>query len=401
MGQELTLTDVAYVGKARKILFRRLLDYVALPASEVTAQERSMGGDILLDMLFHASDEERKSAAERLAEMREAPRRVLRYLAQSDFDIAEPLLVENDAFDASDFLQILDQVSVQHRRAIAERKHVPIAVCDALAENAEVEVLQALLSNAAAKLSEMALDTLVLRSRKAPELCPLIIKRLELRPMQAMAMFWWADGPSRRLILQRQAAERNELIDMCGDLFAMAAEEGWRDQITRQTLQLIERRQRSRTAIERSPFDSLEDAISHGAKNGPTPELIEDIGYLSGIKPITIAKIVTDPGGESIAVLCKATGLNREYLEKFWLASDRQILLTGGLKNPDYDYVLETYELLTVAKAQTTLRYWNWSLSTAFTLSALENAEELEEDGSDESTFSAAKRTVRLVFGQS
>lgn len=229
MGQELTLTDVAYVGKARKILFRRLLDYVALPASEVTAQERSMGGDILLDMLFHASEDERKSAAERLAHMREAPRRVLRYLAQCDFEIAEPLLVENEAFDASDFLQILDQVTVQHRIAIAERKYVAIAVCDALAENAEVEVLQALLTNDAAKLSETALDTLVLRSRKAPELCPLIIKRLELRPMQAMAMFWWADGPTRRLILQRQAAERNELIDMCGDLFAMAAEEGWRD----------------------------------------------------------------------------------------------------------------------------------------------------------------------------
>ena len=401
MGQELTLTDVAYVGKARKILFRRLLDYVALPASEVTAQERSMGGDILLDMLFHASEDERKSAAERLAHMREAPRRVLRYLAQCDFEIAEPLLVENEAFDASDFLQILDQVTVQHRIAIAERKNVAIAVCDALAENAEVEVLQALLTNDAAKLSETALDTLVLRSRKAPELCPLIIKRLELRPMQAMAMFWWADGPTRRLILQRQAAERNELIDMCGDLFAMAAEEGWRDQITRQTLQLIERRQRSRTAIERSRFDSLEGAIDYAAQNGLSPELIEDIGYLSGIKPITIAKIVTDPGGESIAVLCKATGLKREYLEKFWLATDRQILLTGGLKNPDYDYVLETYELLTVAKAQTTLRYWNWSLSTAFTLSALENSEELEEDGTEESTFSAAKRTVRLVFGQS
>ena len=401
MGQELTLTDVAYVGKARKILFRRLLDYVALPASEVTAQERSMGGDILLDMLFHASEAERKTAAERLANMREAPRRVLRYLAQCDFEIAEPLLIENEAFDASDFLQILDQVTVQHRKAIAERRHVATAVCDALAEKAEVEVLAALLVNDAAELSETALDTLVLRSRKAPELCPLIIKRLELRPMQAMAMFWWADGPTRRLILQRQAAERNELIDMCGDLFAMAAEEGWRDPITRQTLQLIERRQRSRTAIERSPFDSLEEAIGHAAQNGLTPELIEDIGYLSGLKPITIAKIVTDPGGESIAVLCKATGLKREFLEKFWLASDRQILLTGGLKNPDYDYVLETYELLTVAKAQTTLRYWNWSLSTAFTLSALENSEELEEDDSEESTFSAARRTVRLVFGQS
>ncbi|MEL7547135.1 MAG: DUF2336 domain-containing protein, partial [Pseudomonadota bacterium] len=294
MGQELTLKDAAFVGRSRNILFRRLLDYVALPASEVTAQERSMGGDILLDMLFHASDEDRKSAADRLAQMREAPRRVLRYLAQCSFDIAEPLLVENEAYDASDFLQILDDVSMQHRKAIAERKTVDVAVCDALAENGETEVLAALLTNKAADLSESALDTLVFRSRKAPELCQLIIKRLELRPMQAMAMFWWSDSATRRQILQRQAAERNELIDMCGDLFPMAAEEGWRDPITRKTLQLIERRQRSRTAVERSAFDSLEDAISSAAQTGLSPQLIEEIGHLSGIKPITIAKIVTD-----------------------------------------------------------------------------------------------------------
>ena len=401
MSQELTLKDTVYIGKSRTTLFRRLLDYVALPASEVTTQERAMGGDILLDMLFHATEEERIRAAQRLAQMREAPRRLLRYLAQCSFEIAEPILRENEAFDASDFLQILEHVSVHHRRAIAERKRVDVAVCDALAQKAEVEVLQVLLENEAAEMSEAALDTLVIRSRKAPELCPLIINRLELRPVQAMAMFWWADGPTRRQILRRQAAERSELIDMCGDIFPMAAEEGWRDSVTRNSLKLIERRQRNRAAAERSPYGSLEGAISVAAKDGMTPELTEEIGYLSGIKPITIAKIITDPGGESLAVLCKATGLKREFLEKLWLATDRQILLSGGVRNPNYDYVQETYELLTVAKAQTTLRYWNWSLSSTFTQATLEKTDVTEDDDTEENAFSAARRTVRLVFGQS
>lgn len=401
MSQELTLKDTVYIGKSRTTLFRRLLDYVALPASEVTTQERAMGGDILLDMLFHATEEERIRAAQRLAQMREAPRRLLRYLAQCSFEIAEPILRENEAFDASDFLQILEQVSVHHRLAIAERKRVDVAVCDALAQKAEVEVLQVLLANEAAEMSEAALDTLVIRSRKAPELCPLIINRLELRPVQAMAMFWWADGPTRRQILRRQAAERSELIDMCGDIFPMAAEEGWRDSVTRNSLKLIERRQRNRAAAERSPYGSLEEAISVAAKDGMTPELTEEIGYLSGIKPITIAKIITDPGGESLAVLCKATGLKREFLEKLWLATDRHILLSGGVRNPNYDYVQETYELLTVAKAQTTLRYWNWSLSSTFTQATLEKTDVTEDDDTEENAFSAARRTVRLVFGQS
>ena len=38
-----------------------------------------------------------------------------------------------------------------------------------------------------------------------------------------------------------------------------------------------------------------------------TPEMAQEIGYLAGIKPVTSAKILSDAGGEGVAVLCKAT----------------------------------------------------------------------------------------------
>ena len=81
-------------GHARRILLRRLIDFIAMPASQVAPQDRSMGGDILLDMLFHATDTERMQCARRIASLRDAPRRLLRYLAQCNIDIARPLLEE-------------------------------------------------------------------------------------------------------------------------------------------------------------------------------------------------------------------------------------------------------------------------------------------------------------------
>ena len=54
-------------GHARRILLRRLIDFIAMPASQVAPQDRSMGGDILLDMLFHATDTERMQCARRIA----------------------------------------------------------------------------------------------------------------------------------------------------------------------------------------------------------------------------------------------------------------------------------------------------------------------------------------------
>lgn len=386
-------------GRARRILLRRLIDYVALPGSQVAPQDRSMGGDILLDMLFHASEDEKKLCSERLATLSEAPRRVLRYLAQNELEIARPLLEVSEAFDSSDLIEILDHVSIEHRMLIARRKRVPIVVCDHLARRAEVSVIKALIANKGAEFSETAMDVLVDRSRKEEGLYHLLIKRLELKPAQAMAMFWWSDRDTRRTILQRHAADRAEMVAMCADVFAIAAQEGWSDPVARKTLQLIERRQRNRAAIDRSPFENLEAAVESAAMTGMTPELVQEIGYLAGIKPVTSAKILSDPGGEGIAVLCKATGLKKPSLKNFWLALKRPVEAEDGALDPMYEHLLETYDLLSVAKAQTTLRYWNWSLSSAFSPRNSSQSSSGLDQANDESAFSTARRTASLVFG--
>lgn len=387
-------------GHARKILLRRLIDYIALPGSQVAPQDRSMGGDILLDMLFHATEEERFLCSSRLSVMSEAPRRVLRYLAQCNLEIAQPLLEVSEAFDSSDLLEIVDHVSVEHRIMIAKRKRVPVAVCDHLARRGEISVVKALLKNKGAELSETAVDVLVGRSRSEEGIVELLISRLELKPAQAMAMFWWSDRDTRRIILQRHAADRSEMVGMCGDVFALAAKEGWADPVARKTLQLIERRQRNRAAIERSPFDSLEHAIEAAAQSGMTPELVQEIGYLAGIKPITSAKILSDTGADGIAVLCKATGLKKPSLRNFWLALRRPLEAEDGSVDTMFAHLEETYDLLSVAKAQTTLRYWNWSLSSAFSPSGSKDPDLASEQANDESTFSTARRTASLVFGK-
>lgn len=386
-------------GHARKILLRRLIDYIALPGSQVAPQDRSMGGDILLDMLFHATDEERLLCASRLSVMSEAPRRVLRYLAQCNLEIAQPLLENSEAYDSSDLLEIVDQVSTDHRIMISKRKRVPVALADQLARRGEISVVKSLLGNKGADLSEIAIDVLVGRSRKEEGLVQLLIGRLELKPAQAMAMFWWSDRDTRRIVLQRHAADRSEMVGMCGDVFAIAAKEGWSDPVARKTLQLIERRQRNRTAIDRSPYDSLEHAVEVAAETGMTPELVQEIGYLAGIKPVTSAKILSDTGGEGIAVLCKATGLKKPSLQNFWLGLKRPIIKEDGEADEMYAHLEQTYDLLSVAKAQTTLRYWNWSLSSAFSPGNSKETEAGTDQANDESAFSTARRTASLVFG--
>ncbi len=386
-------------GQARRTLLRRLIDFIAMPASQVAPQDRSMGGDILLDMLFHATDSDRLLCAKRIAVLSDAPRRLLRYLAQCNIDIARPLLEDSESFDSSDLLEVIDQVTPDHRVLIAKRKRVPSVVSDQLARRGEISAVKALIQNKGADLSETAIDILVERSRKEGDLSSLLINRLELKPAQAMAMFWWSDRDTRRTVLQRHAADRSEMVNMCADVFAIAAKEGWSDPVARKTLQLIERRQRNRQAIERSEFESLEDAIETAAAVGMTPELVEEIGYLAGIKPVTSAKILSDTGGEGIAVLCKATGLKRPSLKNLWIALKRPLEADDGSPHMLFAHLQETYDLLSVAKAQTTLRYWNWSLSSSYSPTQSQPPSVDDAHANDESAFSASRRTASLVFG--
>ena len=218
-----------------------------------------------------------------------------------------------------------------------------------------------------------------------------------MRPAHAYVLFWWADADARRTILQRFAVSREVLQEAAGDIFPMAAAENWQDPLARKALQFIERRQRNRAAIDKSPFDSLEAAVA-AAQSGLTRETAEEISYLSGLKPMTGAKIFTDPGGEPLAILCKATGLPKLAVRALWRGLRRPETEADGSLNPNLERVLTTYDMIAVDRAQTVLRYWNWSLSSALTPALLKAIRDGDEDGVDE--YSVPQRAAMLALSK-
>jgi uncharacterized protein (DUF2336 family) len=379
------VTKPASDGFARRTLLRRLMDVVALPASRGNYQDRAIAGDILLEMLIESDVAARELCARRLQEMSQAPKRLLRFLALDAPHVAQLVLSDNKAFDDADLVHIIQNGASPHRIAIARRKDIGPAVATAIAETGDVTAMRALLDNNQSKLSERSVDLMASASRKARDLTPLLILREEVRPAHALAMFWWAEAAERRHILLRFSAERTLLLEMCADIFRHAASEGFSDPVVRKALQVIERRQRNRAAIEKSPYENLEGAVSAAVVSGMDQQMMTEIAYLSGIKPTTAERIFQDAGGEGIAILCKATGLKRAYLRDLWKALGRAKAEGDDM---DFNRVSEIYETIAVAKAQTVLRYWNWSLSSAY------SPEEIEAQEEDPDTFT---RTLRMI----
>ena len=376
-------------------LLKRLADLVSLPSTRVNAFERATIADLMVEMLREADFDERARVAKRRSTLTEIPNILIRLLLRDELDIAYPLLTESAALNDTDLIDCIRHATGAHRRLIAMRRGVSEVVCEALLEGGETLVVEALLRNEQAKLSHAAIEGAVAMTLAQGQLVPMLLRRPELRPSHAYILFWWADADARRTILQRFAVSREILQEAASDVFSLAAAEGWQDALTRKALQFIERRQRNRAAIEKSPYPSLEAAVE-AAGGGLTRELAEEISYLSGLKPITGAKILSDPSGESLAVLCKAAGLPRTALRSLWRAMRRPETTPSGEMSPDLARVVATYDMLSVDRAQTVLRYWNWALSSAMTPTLARAIREDDSASLDE--FSTPQRAAMLAL---
>jgi uncharacterized protein (DUF2336 family) len=250
--------------------------------------------------------------------------------------------------------------------------------------------MEAVLRNTSARLSTQGVDLIVSRSRQAPSLPAFLVSRSELRPTQALVLFWWANFEARVHIVRRFAVDRSILIQELGEVFSMAAAEGWSDADARKTLQVIERRQRNRAAAAKSSYGSLEGALA-AVEHGLDRALINEIAHLAGLKPTTASQVLADPGGEAIAVFCKAVGLKRPALIALWRALRRPHGDPDSTDNP-LGRTVYIFDTLATTKAQTVLRYWNWS----FTADAADL--ELISFDDDALELTLARRNAALLF---
>ncbi len=341
-------------GRARLRLTRRLADIVCLPETRVSPQERWMTADVLEELLRNAAPDLRAKVAERLAGQGDAPAGLLRRLALDEFKVAEPILRRSQALTDFDMMEIARKGGPSHQMALARREHVSETVAASLASSGGPDVIAVLLRNRGARLAPQTTDFLVRELRENDRLAELLIKRPELRPNQAFALFWSVSHPLRRQILERFSVSRAILQEAAADVFPLAAGAGDVDRDVGEALRYIDRRQRNREAAERSVYGSLERAVEEYARRGEDLELQAEIARLAGVRPDLAERLLADMGGEPIAVLAKATGMSRAHLE----------LIVGkpgeGAEAARGQQAQLVFDTLSVDKAQTVLRYWNW-----------------------------------------
>ncbi len=337
--------------QARAVLLENVTDLFLSEEGRLSEQERALISDILLKLLEEVETAVRQELAEALVRSGIDLPEVERALARDEIAVARPILRKSRALRDPDLIEIVRWRTQEHRLAIAMRDGLSEAVSDALVEYGEEDVIEALLRNPDARLSEKAMEYLVAESRRIDRFQEPLVHRDELPDRLALRMFWWVGAALRQQILARIEADPvivDRAVKAAVDALKVAH------------------------APERSVHAKAHALVRRLRERGElTPEFllaclrrqrlavfVAGLAELGGVDLQTAWRIFVDRGGEGLAVLARAAGIAREQFAKLFLLLSE--VRNGQRAQPPgiLERILELFDKTSEEQAKIALFYW-------------------------------------------
>src|SRR5258707_4840964 len=152
-------------GTSREEIYLAVASLYRIQGTGLNERERALMHEILRRLTRDVEMAIRSARAERLADDPTAPHDLILLLADDKIEVARPLLLRSPLLTDADFLGLLAQAGQEHHETVASRDHIGEPVTDLLAKSEAEPVLMALVRNATAKISSLAFEALVEKSR--------------------------------------------------------------------------------------------------------------------------------------------------------------------------------------------------------------------------------------------
>lgn len=331
----------------RRELLREMTDLFMASPDVYSETENHQFGDILSRVAREMEMDVRQNLAVRLANVPNAPRGLILQLANDEISVAGPVLAQSKMLRDADLIALAKLKSQDHLHAIAGREEVSAEVSDALVERGDDKVLVKLVSNAGARLSEGAMESLTDRASNVEALRRPLVTRADLPPHLLNEMFFAVSAELKRMIMNRVAGLDPEIVDAA--------------------IRKSERRMKMRGATRDSEQARADAFIEHLAKSGPisegvlvnlakqkrSGETIAVFAKLAGLDIATAKRVMADPNPEALAIASRACRFDRQTFSTLALSrADETRSLSAAYE------LLELYDKVPVDAAQRVIRFW-------------------------------------------
>lgn len=311
--------------------------------------QRGLFGDVMTKIMPDVEAQARKSLAEQLAKVPNAPVEVIRSLANDAIDIARPVLTESPVLKDADLLAIIESKGQEHLLSVSQRAQVSETVSDRLVDKGDDVVVESLIKNKGAELSHQTFDKVATRAETSERLQAPLVERADAPPDVLHRVFWVVPIELRKKILSATSKLDDKDLDrLLAESEAQAARE------------LAERLAKSEDEAEqfitgKEVFGKLNQALLiELLRQNDLLHFVAGFARLAKMDTATVRFILADRNGEAAAIACKAIGLHWAHFSNLMLLVRRG----KNLAEAEHKKLVDLYNKLPEETAQRTLRFW-------------------------------------------
>jgi uncharacterized protein (DUF2336 family) len=333
--------------------------------------------DILRQLIHDVEMSVRKSLAHKLSTEPNAPSELVMVLANDEIEVAHPILQNSSVLQDLELIEIIQHRTFQHQLTIALRANVSESVSDALVETGSTKVIQTLIENDSAKISNSTVEYLVKESETRESYQKPLLDRPDMSPHLAKRMYWWVSAALRTHIVEHYELDPTEL-----------------DQTIESTIKaLIDAPQGGATgetdhrALDQA--DKLTDKIFRGQAITPSVllqtlrkgevRMFEGmLAQATGLRLNLARRLIYEPGGEGIAIACRAIGMNKADFGSLFLLSRSARPDDKSVDPNEVTRTMSFFDRIKVETAKIVMARWRLDPDYLFAIKQIGGAKELK-----------------------
>jgi uncharacterized protein (DUF2336 family) len=297
------------------------------------------------DLEFRA----RVELSERLADIANAPRKVVRDLAfDKDIQVAGPVLERSARLDEDDLVAIAHDRGQDHLFALSRRSTLSERVTDILVDRGDQRVVRSVADNEGARFSEQGFSQLMARAREDETLQHILKTRRDIPPKRLEELVAIAREKVRETLRDEYAGAAAEVFDQAVDEVASAAAE------TLQANLLMNDFDAATTAVRQKARAGglVEDDVVDWIKAGKMEEALAAMAHLAGVPTEMVARAYHAAHYDPLLFIVRSV--------KFGWGTFKLLLTAKAGRQPSSDVIksaFDSFQQLSVQTAQRVVRF--------------------------------------------
>lgn len=290
---------------ARRALVEAVTEIPEATDEGTSQRERKLMFDILRRLVHEAEMVVRRTISVRLSEMDDAPRDLVRVLANDKIEIAYPILTKSGALEDDDLAEVIEHRTFEHQLAVAIRSNISETVTDALVDTGDKNVIKCLLQNTTSEISRATMEYLVEQSEREDIFREPLVRREDLGKDLAERMYLWVSQSLREAIVQDWDIDERTVERLITD----AGKRSWKITDTAE-----ERMSKAQSLAESLDEQGLlsQESMMRILRNGDVALFIAMFSRFTKLDDAFVKRILFDPGGRALAAACISADIDEE-----------------------------------------------------------------------------------------